>query len=53
MYEQLALHRGRFNRALLYRSHALHCAFIPPELALSADPARGRLTVNTFLDARG
>jgi hypothetical protein len=52
VYEQLALHRGRFNRALLYRSNTLHCAFIPPELALSADPASGRLTVNTFLDGR-
>lgn len=52
IYEQVALHLGRFNRALLYRSNTLHCAFIPPELTLSTDPARGRLTVNTFLDGR-
>jgi hypothetical protein len=53
VYEQLAVHGGRFNRALLYRSNTLHCAFIPPDMALSADPTSGRLTVNTFLDGRG
>ena len=53
LFQQLALHAGRFNRALLYRSNTLHCAAIPPGLALSADPALGRLTVNTFLDVRG
>ena len=53
VYQQLALHHGRLNRALLYRSNTLHCAFIPPGLPLSADPATGRLTVNTFLDGRG
>lgn len=53
VYEHLARHRGRSNRALLYRSNTLHCAFIPPEMTLSADPAVGRLTVNTFLDGRG
>ena len=52
IYEQVALHHARPNRALLYRSNTLHCAFIPPDLALSADPTRGRLTVNTFLDGR-
>ena len=52
MFEQVAVHRGIFNRALLYRSHALHCALIPPAMRLSDDPATGRLTVNTFLDLR-
>lgn len=52
IFEQVALHRGRFNRAILYRSNTLHCAYIPPGLALSDDPLSGRLTVNTFLDGR-
>ncbi|MGR6329348.1 DUF6445 family protein [Sphingomonas sp. XXL09] len=51
VFDQLAVHRGRFNRAILYRSNTLHCAFIPPDMALSDDPLSGRLTVNTFLDA--
>lgn len=44
---------GRFaavpNRALIYRSHALHCADLPADLDLTPDPRRARLTVNTFL----
>lgn len=54
VFEQLAVHAGLYNRAILYRSNTLHCAFLPPDLALDADPERGRLTVNTFLaDAGG
>ncbi len=52
LFEQVAAYRGVWNRALLYRSHALHCALIPPTMTLSADPAAGRLTVNTFLELR-
>ncbi|SEM98714.1 hypothetical protein SAMN05192583_1759 [Sphingomonas gellani] len=52
LFEQLAVHRGTFNRALLYRSNTLHCALIPLGMNLSDDPATGRLTVNTFLDSR-
>lgn len=51
MFEQIACHSGFFNRALLYRSNTLHCALIPPGMGLTDDPATGRLTVNTFLDA--
>lgn len=51
LFEQVAMHEGRFNRALLYRSNTLHCAAIPPAMTLSDDPLSGRLTVNTFLDA--
>jgi Family of unknown function (DUF6445) len=49
IYEQTARFEGRFNRALIYRGHALHCAWLPDELSFSADPRQGRLTVNTFL----
>ncbi len=49
IFERIALHAARFNRAILYRGNTLHCADIPGDLNLSVDPARGRLTVNTFL----
>jgi len=49
IFEQTARFEGRFNRALIYRGHLLHCAALPPETPLSADPRVGRLTVNTFL----
>jgi hypothetical protein len=52
IFERLARHEGRRNRAILYRGNTLHCADIPSGLALPADPARGRFTVNTFLRAR-
>jgi hypothetical protein len=40
---------ARYNRALIYRSAMLHSGAISPEAVLSADPARGRLTVTAFL----
>lgn len=52
VFERVALHRGRFNRAILYRSNTLHCAHLPEGMALDPDPETGRLTVNTFLDSR-
>lgn len=50
-FEQIACFAGRFNRALVYRGHSLHCAFLPEATVLSSDPRAGRLTVNTFLTA--
>jgi hypothetical protein len=52
IFEQIAHHQGRFNRAILYRSNTLHCAAIPDDLSFSADPETGRFTVNTFLATR-
>lgn len=49
LYEQIAAYEARPNRALIYRSHALHCAAIPPDIDLPADPATGRLSINSFL----
>jgi hypothetical protein len=49
IYEQTACFEGRYNRALIYRGHALHCAWLPEDLSFSPDPRIGRLTVNTFL----
>lgn len=53
LYEQIAAYDARPNRALIYRSHALHCAAIPAGAALAADVGRGRLSVNGFLFGRG
>ena len=49
IYERVAVYRGCHNRALLYRGNLLHCADIPPGLALPTDVRTGRFTVNTFL----
>lgn len=52
LFERVALHDGRFNRAILYRSNTLHCAHLPDTLSFDPDPETGRLTVNTFLESR-
>jgi hypothetical protein len=49
LYERIASYEARPNRAIIYRSRALHCAEIPPAIALPADPKTGRLTINSFL----
>jgi Family of unknown function (DUF6445) len=49
LYQRIAFHEAKFNRAILYRGNTLHCADIPADLTLSLDPALGRLTINTFL----
>jgi Family of unknown function (DUF6445) len=49
LFEQIAYYEARFNRAIIYRGHTLHCADIPPGMALPSDPLTGRLTVNTFV----
>lgn len=49
LYECIARFAAAPNRALIYRSHSLHCADLPQELDLTPDPRRARLTVNTFL----
>ena len=43
---------ARPNRAVLYRSRLLHSGMIPDGAALSADPASGRLTLNSFFQLR-
>jgi hypothetical protein len=49
LYEKIATYEARPNRAIIYRSRALHCAEIPPGAALPSDPREGRLTINSFL----
>ncbi len=52
LFDEAAVFEGRYNRALLYPSNALHCARIPDQMAFSVDVGMGRLTVNTFLSGR-
>jgi Family of unknown function (DUF6445) len=49
MFEKIAHYEARFNRAIIYRGNTIHCADIPIGMPLPADPATGRLTVNTFI----
>jgi len=49
LYERIAVQTARFNRALVYAGNTLHCAYLPPEVALSSEPLAGRLTLNLFL----
>lgn len=51
-FELLAAHEAKFNRAIIYRGITLHSGYIPEDLSFSGDPARGRLTINTFMQAR-
>jgi hypothetical protein len=52
IFEEIAVFEGRYNRAILYPSNALHCARITDDQNFSSNPAAGRLTVNTFLMGR-
>ena len=53
LYEKIGSYEARPNRALIYRSRALHCAEIAPGAELTASAAEGRLTVNSFLFGGG
>ncbi|MFT4074923.1 MAG: DUF6445 family protein [Asticcacaulis sp.] len=48
-YELIEFAELRFNRLILYRSHVLHSGLLEGA-NLSADPAVGRLTANSFVD---
>jgi hypothetical protein len=52
IFEQIAHYEARYNRAIIYRGHGLHCADIPANMPLIASPQDGRLTVNTFLHGK-
>ena len=49
LFERTMTVEARYNRALIYPSYLLHSGAIAPGATLSADPARGRLTVTAFL----
>lgn len=47
LFERNASVPAKFNRAIYYRSKLLHSGDIPANIAMPADPRRGRLTANT------
>jgi hypothetical protein len=49
LYEQIARQDGVFNRLLVYRRNSLHSGCIGPDFVATADPRKGRLSVNGFL----
>lgn len=51
-FEMIAHVEAKPNRAVLYRSALLHSGFIPKGAELSSKPALGRLTLNSFFQAK-
>lgn len=51
-FEEIAHIPAAPNRAILYRSALLHSGDIPANALLSADPEDGRLTLNSFFQAK-
>jgi len=50
LFEETAAFDARFDRLLVYRSRVLHSGRIRPDAPLSADPRKGRLTANIFVN---
>ena len=48
-YEMIDFAEAAFNRLIVYRSHCLHSGLLE-QSTLTADPATGRLTANSFLE---
>ena len=53
LFERTATYHAAFNRMLIYRGSMLHSVNVPPGFIPDTDPRTGRLTVNTFVVARG
>lgn len=51
-YELIGEIPAAHDRLILYRGRLLHSGVIPDPEGLSADPSRGRLTINMFLEGR-
>ncbi len=49
LFERTAIQAGVYNRMLVYRRNCLHSGVPRPGLPLTADPASGRLSINSFL----
>lgn len=49
-YDQVRAFEARFNRVIVYRSRTFHSGQIPEGPVLDADPRRGRLTANIFVN---
>lgn len=53
MFERTHKVDGAFNEAVFYRGNILHSGMIDNTAPLSADPRKGRLTINAFLRPPG
>ncbi|GAA0737523.1 DUF6445 family protein [Sphingomonas japonica] len=51
-YEAIAAVEAVPDRLVMYRGALLHSGVIPADMELSADPRRGRLTANLFIQVR-
>lgn len=51
-YEMIGEVEAAPDRLILYRGRLLHSSVIPDPATLSSDPAKGRLTINMFLQGR-
>ncbi len=52
LFEQIAAFDAQPGRAIIYKSNSLHSGKIDNAGALSADPLKGRLTLNAFFTTR-
>jgi len=48
-YELIGEVEARPDRLVIYRGRTLHSGVIPADFPLTANPAKGRLTINTFV----
>lgn len=49
-YRFLGMIPAKYNRLVVYPGSLLHSACISPDISITADPAEGRLTLNSFFD---
>jgi len=49
LFERIHLVAARKNRVVIYPSNLLHSGNIQPQLGLSSDPRKGRLTISSFI----
>lgn len=52
LFEEIARQEGVFNRMLIYRLNSLHSGCIEREFVPDANPATGRLSINSFIAPR-
>ncbi len=50
LFEKIGEVAARPNRLVIYRGNRFHSGVIPKDYTFDADPAFGRLTINTFLE---
>ncbi|WP_189418560.1 DUF6445 family protein [Cellvibrio zantedeschiae] len=50
LFTRIGEQKGIFNRLIVYRRQNLHSGSISPNFVPNADPRKGRLTINIFID---